>query len=180
MKFTGANARQEYQASKILAHRATLEWTAKEKPHFNVITLHPAFVFGRNLTQTSSDALDGTNAMLWASLHSEKPSIPMSAVDVRDVASAHVKALQTIFETTAQVEEFLLSASEADGWTWGGVASFVRERYPTLKIKLNGKFNAPPVIETERAEKLLGLQWRKMEDTISSFLDHQLELRHRL
>ena len=63
-----ASGGAKYHASKLLAHRATLEWVAENKPHFVVITLHPSFVFGRNLSQTSPDGVDGTNAMLWGCL----------------------------------------------------------------------------------------------------------------
>jgi nucleoside-diphosphate-sugar epimerase len=170
----------KYHASKILAHRATLEWTSANKPHFNTITLHPTFVFGRNLTQTSPNGLDGTNATLWSCLHSPKPLIPMVAVDVRDVASAHLKALNVKGKLASEVEEFILSASPKDGWTWGGVADFVREKYPALDIKLEGPFDEPPKVYTQRAQEILGLEFRNMQDTIKSFLDQQMELRAQL
>ena len=101
----------------------------------------------------------------------------MASVDVRDVALAHLRALETEMETTGEVAEFLLSASEAEGWSWDRVVEFVREKYPSLDIKLGGSSQPTPVLETDRAKRMLGLQWRKMEDTISSFLDHQIELR---
>jgi nucleoside-diphosphate-sugar epimerase len=167
----------KYHASKILAHRATLEWASTNSPHFNIITLHPSFVFGRNLTQTSPEALDGTNAMLWGSLHSPRPFIPMSAVDVADVASAHLKSLDVKVGQSNQVDEFILSASEKDGWTWGNVAEFVKAKYPQVKVGLEGPFDEPPKVDTQRAEQVLDIKWRKMEDTISSFLDHQIELK---
>ncbi|RMZ69715.1 hypothetical protein GMOD_00010285 [Pyrenophora seminiperda CCB06] len=171
----------KYHASKILAHRATLEWVAGNKPHFFVVTLHPSFVFGRNLSQTSPDGVDGTNAMLWGTLYSETPLLLAVAVDVRDVARAHVRALDANFQgTNDKVEEFLISASEKDGWSWTNVAKFVKSKYPTLGTKLQGSFDAPPSIETSRAEEILGLKWKTMEDTLASFLDHQVELRAQL
>jgi nucleoside-diphosphate-sugar epimerase len=175
-----ASGGMKYHASKLLAHRATLSWVAENKPHFVVVTLHPSFVFGRNLSQKSPDGVDGTNAMLWSSLYSEKPFIPAAAVDVRDVALAHVRALGANLEGKNGVQEFIVSASEKDGWSWTNVAKFVREKYPNLGTKLEGSFDAPPPIEARRAEEILGLKWRKMEDTMASFLDHQLELRAQL
>ncbi len=175
-----ASGGMKYHASKLLAHRATLEWVAKNKPHFVVVTLHPSFVFGRNLSQTSPEGIDGTNAMLWGCLYSENPFIAASGVDVRDVALAHVRALEARFEEKNEVQEFLLSAGEEDGWSWAKIAEFVRRKYPELGIKLKGPFDAPPLVETRRAEEVLSLKWRKMEDTISSFLDHQLELKAQL
>ncbi|CAN9233985.1 unnamed protein product [Alternaria alternata] len=175
-----ASGGAKYHASKLLAHRATLEWVAENKPHFVVITLHPSFVFGRNLSQTSPDGVDGTNAMLWGCLYSEKPFIPAVGVDVRDVALAHVRALETKFNGNNEVQEFVLSASEKDGWSWTNIAKFAREKYPGLGTKLEGSFDAPPPVESRRAQEILGIRWKRMEDTIASFLDHQLELRAQL
>lgn len=175
-----ASGGMKYHASKILAHRATLEWVAANKPHFVVVTLHPSFVFGRNLSQTSPDGIDGTNAMLWGSLYSETPIMPATGVDVRDVARAHVRALDAKFEGKNEVQEFIISASEKDGWSWTNIVKFVKDKYPGLGTKLEGSFDAPPSIETPRAEQILGLKWRTMEDTMASFLDHQVELRAQL
>lgn len=169
----------KYHASKILAHRATLEWASSNTPSFNVITLHPSFVFGRNLTQTSPQGIDGTNAMLWGCLHSPQPFIPLSAVDVRDIATAHIKALSVSVSNPNEIEEFVLSAGPREGWTWSQVADFVRNKYPAIGSKLEGPFAAfdePPRAVTTKAEQVLGLKWKSMEETVSSFLDHQIEL----
>ncbi|KAJ4987178.1 NAD dependent epimerase/dehydratase [Stagonosporopsis vannaccii] len=171
----------KYHASKILAHRATLSWAETNKASFNIITLHPSFVFGRNLTQTSAAAVDGTNAMLWASLTmGPQPMIPASGVDVRDVAAAHIRVLDVGVHGTDEVEEFLLAAGEKEGWTWDRVAEFVREKYPAVDVKLEGPFAAPPSVDSSKARKVLGLQWRGMEDTVAAFLDQQMELRSQL
>jgi nucleoside-diphosphate-sugar epimerase len=167
----------KYHASKILAHRSTLNWASAQNPSFRIITLHPSFVFGRNMLQTSAGGLDGTNAMLWACLHAPKPLIPMTAVDVRDVAAAHVAALHLPTSEEGDVEEFILSAGPKEHWTWEQVADFARSRYPALGVKLEGPFDAPPEMETQRAERMLGLKWRGMEDTVGEFLDQQVELR---
>jgi len=175
-----ASGGMKYHASKILAHRATLEWVAANKPHFVVVTLHPSFVIGRNLNQTSPDGVDGTNAMLWGSLYSETPIIPALGVDVRDVARAHVRALDAKFEGKNGVQEFIISATEKEGWSWTNIVKFVKKKYPSFGTKLEGPFVASPSIETSRAEEILGLKWKTMEDTIADFLDHQVELRAQL
>ncbi|KAK2037666.1 hypothetical protein LZ31DRAFT_560237 [Colletotrichum somersetense] len=169
----------KYQASKIFAHRSVLEWAPKNRPSFTIVTLHPSFVFGRNLTQTSEDGIDGTNAMLWKSLFSEKPVMPMVAVDVRDVALAHLRALDLDVKEQSTVQEFVLSAPDA-GWEWDRVVEFTREKYPHLDIQLKGPFEKVSKGKSDRATKLLGIQWRNMEETVASFLDHQLELKAQL
>lgn len=173
------NAALKYHASKILAHRATLDWAASHQPSFNIISLHPSFVFGRSLTQTSAAALDGSNGMLWVSLTSPQPLMPMAAVDVRDVARAHIKALDVHVGATGQVEEFSLSAGGKEGWSWTGVAQFAQEKYPAVGVKLERPFGGAVVTDTQRAEELLGVRWKPMQDTVSAFLDHQVELQGR-
>ena len=169
----------KYHASKILAHRATLSWCNSSIPRYSIVTLHPSFVFGANLLQTSPEGLDGTNAMLWSSLTSPQPLIPMSAVDVRDVAAAHIRALEVKAED-GEVEEFIVCASEREGWTWDRVAEFVKQKYEFVGVKVEGPFEQPPSVNTSKAERVLGFGWRSMEDTVGSFLDHQVELRGKL
>lgn len=171
---------QKYHVSKILAHRATLEWAQANKPSFGLVTLHPSFVFGRNITQTSAEGLDGTNAMLWGCLHSPKPFIPPAGVDVRDVASAHLKALEVKAGAGGQVEEFVLSAGPKENWTWEQIAEYVRSKYPALGVKLEGPFEESGKVDTQKAEAVLGMKWKVMEDTVGSFLDQQVELRAQL
>lgn len=169
----------KYHASKVLAHRATQSWCTSSAPRYSIVTLHPSFVFGTNLLQTSPEELDGTNAMLWSSLTSPQPLIPMSAVDVRDVAAAHIRVLE-IEAGDGEVEEFILCASEKEGWTWNRVAEFVKREYEFVGVKVEGPFEQPPSVDTSKAERVLGFGWRRMEDTVGSFLDHQVELRGKL
>ncbi|KAF3006018.1 hypothetical protein E8E13_010618 [Curvularia kusanoi] len=170
----------KYHASKILAHRATLEWAATHKPSFNIISLHPSFVFGRSLTQTSAGALDGSNGLLWAGLTGPRAGVPMVAVDVRDVAAAHIKALTVAVDSKDKVTEFILSASEREGWTWGGVAQFAKEKYAAVGVQVEAPYPPQHRLETTRAETLLGIKWRAMQDTVSAFLEQQLELQVKL
>lgn len=168
-----ANAGLKYQASKILAHRATLDWAATNNPPFNVLSLHPTFVFGRSLTDPRAVT---SNDYLWHSLASPQPVVPLAPIDVRDVGEAHVKALTAEVGAKDGVEEFLLNAGEREGWTWEGVARFVKERFPEVEVKLEGPFGVTPQFETWRAETILGMKWRGMEDTVSDYLGQKIEL----
>jgi hypothetical protein len=51
-----------YQASKLAAHTATLDYVSSKKPQYSVVTIHPVFVFGHNILQTTADELSGTEA----------------------------------------------------------------------------------------------------------------------
>jgi nucleoside-diphosphate-sugar epimerase len=164
----------KYQASKLLAHRATLDWVASHKPRFHVITLHPTIVYGHSIIQDSAESVDPMNALLWASLFSEKPMMPSASVDVEDVAVAHLNALELELDDKPEVHEFLL---DGDGWSFERVVGFVREKYSDLGIKMTGPFVEGWTVDTKKAEEVLGIKWRSVEDTISSFLDQQLQYR---
>jgi len=162
----------KYHGSKLLAHRATLDWVETHKPHFAVITLHPSFVVGRSLIQTSPDTIDAMNGWMRSSLLSEKPFMPSCMVDVEDVAAAHLKALEFDVGDKSEVQEFLLTGA---GWRWDRVVDFVNEKYPTFGIKMTGPFEEIWKIETKRAVDLLGMRWRSVEDTVTSMFDQQLQ-----
>jgi nucleoside-diphosphate-sugar epimerase len=84
----------QYQASKLAAHTATLEHISDKKPNYSIVTIHPVFVFGENLSQTTAEELGGTNAALFGSLYSKEPIFTAyRGVHVLDVAEAHIRAL---------------------------------------------------------------------------------------
>ena len=162
----------KYAASKLLAHRATLDWVATHDPHFNVITLHPSYVLGHSLIQTSAENVDILNGFMWGHLFTEdKISYPSSSVDVEDVAAAHLKALDMKVGKKTEVQEFLLDG----GWSWERLLKIVNEKYPNAGFKRTEVDEAPWTIETKRAEEILGMKWRSLEDTVSAFVDQQLQ-----
>src|SRR5258708_8056879 len=86
---------EAYSLSKILAERAAWNFL-KSHPEatFDIVTMLPAFVFGRNLLQTSAREIAGTNESLWGILTKGLPYPYTNAnVHVEDVARAHVLAL---------------------------------------------------------------------------------------
>lgn len=162
----------KYQASKILAHQASKNWVKEHQPHFSLITLHPTFVVGPSLIQTSAEDADAINSWLWASLHSEKPLLSTLWVDVRDVADAHIKALDA--PIGGAVSEFLLNGPK---FTWDDVIEYVKTKYPQLDVKLQPPFDKNPSVETPGAENVLGIKWRGFEEMAGSVLDQQLSFR---
>lgn len=159
----------KYHASKILAHQATTTWMKENQPRFSLITLHPSFVLGYSLIQTSADDINGINAWFWSSLQADKPQFPPVFVDVRDVAEAHLKSATA--STEAHATEILLSGFEV---TWDQVTSFIEADYPTVELKWTLPFAKGPTVDTTRAEKILGMKWRSMEDIIGSLFSQQL------
>jgi len=89
-----------YTASKVFAERAFWEFIEQEKPGFVGTTVNPTWIFGPIVHKVDNPkALNTSDAIIYKHLHS-KPSDPAPStsysywVDVRDVALAHVLAIE--------------------------------------------------------------------------------------
>jgi nucleoside-diphosphate-sugar epimerase len=164
---------RQYRASKIASYLATLTFVETKKPHFSVVTLHPVYVFGRNILQTSADEISGTNKMLYTSLVSASPLFaPYRGVHIDDVASAHIRALSL---PDAPVSSYLLSAKAR---TWEEVMDFVKQKFPEEKFKMEPKGGDLLIVKTEKAEEELGFKsWKEMEVQVCDVIEQQIELR---
>lgn len=54
----------QYHASKLAAHKETMDLAKEDHHHFDIVTLHPVFVFGHSLIQKPADDLSGSPGML--------------------------------------------------------------------------------------------------------------------
>ncbi|KAK0639504.1 hypothetical protein B0T16DRAFT_518387 [Cercophora newfieldiana] len=169
----------KYAASKILAHRATIDWMAARKPHFSLVTVNPTFVLGYDMTQTDPTKPGGINAFLLRSLATPtpgKPVIPAAFVDVRDVSSVLLRSLELQVEKGAPLTEVLVNGNPT---SWEEIIGFVKARYPSVDVKLEGPFLTPFTADTSRAETQLGVKWRGIQEILASVLNQQMELRSR-
>jgi nucleoside-diphosphate-sugar epimerase len=163
----------QYQASKLAAHTATLDYLSSQKPRYSVVTIHPVFVFGYNILQTSADELAGTNGMLFGSLYAKEPMFaPYRDVRVLDVAEAHIRALDL---EDAPMSSFLLSGKDRP---WEDVLEHVKKEFPDAGFQTEPKTGDRWFVDTTRAEAQLGFKtWREMEVQVKDVVSQQLELR---
>jgi nucleoside-diphosphate-sugar epimerase len=164
----------QYRASKIASYKAVLGFAAERKPAFDVITLHPVYVFGRSLIQSSPAELDGTNRMLFNSLLARTPSTgQFLGVHVEDVALAHIRVLE---DDICGVQPYLLSAPRR---SWQDVRSFVVDEFPGFEMGLEKNVEDWENWEadTTRATRDLKIIFRPMEDQVRDLVSQQLELR---
>ncbi|KAK0737209.1 hypothetical protein B0T21DRAFT_383227 [Apiosordaria backusii] len=165
----------KYSASKILAHRATVEWMQVHQPQFSLATLHPTFVLGRDLTQQTSTP-NGINAFLMTTLTNPpggKPVVPASMVDVRDVSLAVLRCLDVKLEQGELVTEYLVAGKPT---SYDDIVRFVKEKYSDIPVKIEGPYSKPFTVDTSRTEKDLGIaRWHSIEEIVSSVLGQQLE-----
>ncbi|KAF3391746.1 hypothetical protein F1880_007446 [Penicillium rolfsii] len=160
-----------YRASKLLANNATWRFRETAKPHFSLVTIHPSFVFGANLMQTSAQEVQsGSNGILWGSLMGGVPLGGISGVHVQDVAEAHVKALDPKIK---DVSKYLLSAPQT---TWKEVAKVALKAYPHIGMKITEEVEGMPSLPTDttKAEVELGMKWRSWDEMVRDVVDQQL------
>lgn len=107
-----------YRISKKLAEEAAWKFVGEQKPEFDIMTILPALVFGPCEHDMSSlKFLNESNAQIWQIVSEVKnadvpPTKMWEWVDVRNVAVAHVAALQ---EGVKGNQRFLLGGGE---FTW--------------------------------------------------------------
>lgn len=174
------NYLETYQNSKLLAYHESIDWVAKNTPHYDLINIMPSFVLGANEVVTQAkDAMKGTNGLLLGPLLGNSHPIPMSfsTVHVNDVADAHVNALRPEVEGN---QAFLVS-SDLKGLQWDDAISITRHNFPEIEQKgilpLGGTQPSLPVpVDTTKAKTKLGITFKSYEEQVNSVVGHYLTL----
>ena len=160
-----------YNASKKLAEAAAWEFVREEKPQYTVATINPPFVFGPPLHDVASlKQLNTSNKRILMAIDgSFKQSIPPTGswmwVDVRDVARAHVRAMERV---EAGGRRFLMVGSY---WTNKDMVEIIRDRFPALRPNLPGKIESdmPDKIfafDNYPSKEILGIQYHSLDQCI--------------
>jgi nucleoside-diphosphate-sugar epimerase len=158
-----------YKASKMLANNASWDFKNKVKPHFALVTIHPAFVYGHNVLQTTAEDAKGTNGALFATIMTGQALGNITAVHVKDVAEAHIKALD---DRVPDGSKYLLSGNKA---SWKDVVNILKKDYPGVPFKLaEGVEGDSWAVDTTRAETELGIKWRSLSSIVHEVMDQQL------
>jgi len=132
---TSSLARNPYFYSKTLAERSAWDYIEKENPAFELVAINPGVVIGPSLVpslntsnQILRDVLAGTYPIIM--------SISWGFVDVRDVAHAHILAMEN-----EKAKGRYLCTSETLGMS--EVVSILREagysNYKLPKMKMTGR-----------------------------------------
>ncbi|KAK4451826.1 hypothetical protein QBC34DRAFT_44069 [Podospora aff. communis PSN243] len=176
-----------YRASKTLAERAAWEFVKSGEAKFDLATINPPMVFGPVAHHLASlESINTSNARLVDLVRGKwRDGIPSTGpaviwIDVRDVATAHVKAGLEIPEAGGKrlfTAAGLFSNTE--------MAGIVRREFPELKDKVpeeGTKGGELPgdgerfKFDNEETKKVLGIEWIPFEksvvDTVKSLLEH--------
>lgn len=175
-----------YVKSKTLAERAAWDFVEKEAPGMALTVINPSFVLGPPL-----DAHFGTSMqVIQRILRGKDPAVPnfgFPCVDVRDIATMHVRAL-----TSAEAAGKRIIGSAQFVW-FLDMAKILAEQYPDLRITTRKapdwlvKFLAlfdkairsiVPILGREqrlnngRAKRILGMDFTDIEDSIRQSGDY--------
>ncbi|KAK4678266.1 methylglyoxal reductase (NADPH-dependent) gre2 [Podospora pseudoanserina] len=180
------NPATAYRASKTLAEKAAWEFVQNKEndAKFDLVTINPPMVFGPVVHHLATlEAINTSNERIVDAIKGKwKGEIPPTGqayiwVDVRDVATAHVRAGLGLVEGVAGKRLFVVS-----GWFSNArIAEVLRKNFPDDKEKLpeEGVKGGELPEEDKRFKydnsettRLLGIEWigleRSIVDTVRS------------
>lgn len=163
-----------YQASKILAAQAAESFLSKASPSFDLVTIHPGFVYGHNILQSSAAELAGLNGSLFQTIMTGQV-VPggslLTRVHIKDVAEVHIKAI----DSEVEPGRYLVTAPGQS--TWADVVEVLRVKFPSIGWKLS---DAEPAqgwpVDVGKASKTFGIRWRDWDEIIEDVVTQQLQL----
>lgn len=178
---------QPYSYSKVLAEKEA--WKIHDAQNdWKLVVINPSFVMGPSLsTSSNSESLNFMKDMLTGKFAMGAPPIMFGFVDVRDVAKAHILALEDpkaegrhlIVERTIDVLDYAQIVEKAFpqkfklpkkhsakfllqmvGWMFGLKAKFISRNvgYP---LKLNAN----------KSKQVLGLKYIPLEETVKDMVN---------
>jgi nucleoside-diphosphate-sugar epimerase len=174
------NTLAAYAASKKLAYNRTLDFMAKEKPHFSIVHIMPSFVIGRNeLATTAEAARSGSNRVACVPIFGIRNPAGMLAMTchVDDVAFLHVAALEAKVEGN---QNFGVNTA-VNGIRWDDALEIVKKHFPSEVEKgifpLGGSQKSVPVqFDATPTEKFFGIKFRSFEEQVVSLAGHYAEV----
>ncbi|KZP19338.1 NAD(P)-binding protein [Athelia psychrophila] len=176
----GADLAMVYSVGKKVAEQAA--WDFAKENNMAVVALNPPMIYGPALQDaaTSPASLNTSAAMIYQLFSGKLTAIPDDQlplfVDVRDVANAHVLALQKDSASGARIPLC------GGGFTWAQAVDELNATRPELRSRLvpQGTGNVAPntmaTVSTRVAAEKLGLKefigWKQsLSDTVDSLLE---------
>ncbi|KAA8915060.1 putative cinnamoyl-CoA reductase [Sphaerosporella brunnea] len=171
-----------YCSSKALAEKATWSYVREHKPHFSLKTICPPMVYGPIEPHMRLDSLNTSTADIYRLINGSEKKVPETQfyawVDVRDVATAHVRALGAPAKPHTEEDRYFVTAGN---YTYADICQVISKRFPHLvnsgmTPNPAGVPAAPPHYSVNNSKSVseLGLSYRSLEtcmvDTVHSLL----------
>ncbi|KAK5050092.1 hypothetical protein LTR84_004212 [Exophiala bonariae] len=168
-----------YSASKTLAEQAAWDFMDQEQPNFTLTTLTPPAVFGPVVHYLDSlNAINTSNTLTRDLIQGKmKNSLPHSPIflwiDVRDLATAHVKALA---EPKAKGKRIFVVAGF---YRNSEIADAINKNFPQLQDRLPANYAAEPLsfpyeIDNSLSKEILGIQYRSLDECVRDSVNAML------
>ncbi|KAG6840383.1 hypothetical protein C0991_007044 [Blastosporella zonata] len=170
-----------YLASKILAEEAAWEF-ASSHPELDLTTINPPFIYGPIAPEFPPPRVNEltTNRMVYAVISGSFPEqLAPLFCDIRDVARAHVAALERTAKSSIPRKRYLVCGG---AFTWKDMVEHLAKVMPELRPRLPAPETALPLpgpastIDAQPAAEDLGMidyiGWEKtVEDAVRSLLE---------
>jgi nucleoside-diphosphate-sugar epimerase len=169
-------------ASKIAAFNRAEAWIKRERPPFDAIHIHPAFILGRDdMLTTEAQFQTGTNNLvLNVALGKASPTrtLPNNFTSVENAAELHVLALNPVVPGN---QSFIASNTGEDGMSFNDVRTIVDQHYPqAVKAGVfpnTGSYTSVVArVDNRKTTATFGLKFDDFESPVISVLDHYLEI----
>lgn len=180
-----------YSYSKTVAEREAWE-IQKGQDRWDLVVMNPPMVLGPSLTNASaSGSLDTFRQLADGSFKTGAPKLSFGFVDVRDVATAHIKAA---FNPKASgryilspTEKSLLDVAKILRKQYGDDYKFPKKELPKFLVWLVGpsvgisrKFvkrniGKPIKFDHSKSIKELGMTYRPLEETVTDHMEQMIE-----
>lgn len=171
---------EAYCDSKVRALAATYDFLETKKPPFDIISLMPSYIIGKNeLITDVADFSKGTNKNVFnqvLGLHMNP--LPGVTVWLDDVAHLHVQALDPRIPGN---QNYLATSGGLDGTTYSDALKIVAEKFPDEVKKgiLPNNGTQPSVkmaYDTRKTEQAFGITFSGIERQVTDVAAHYLEL----
>ncbi|CAN9439525.1 unnamed protein product [Alternaria alternata] len=172
---------EAYAAAKSHALAASEQFIVNESPGFDLISVLPSMVIGKNELDTSKEQIEAsTNGVVIGPLIGHSPETPLlgASVHLHDVARAHIDALNPSITGNRRL---LCSSGGFEGTRWDDAKEIVRQRYSdqvsTGLFTLTGTSPSRSLrLDASDTERLLGWTFTGFEEQVLSVVDHYVEL----
>jgi len=183
---TSSAKHQPYSYSKVEAEKKAWEMS-KAQSNWKLAVINPSFVMGPALTPTSnSESLTFMKNLIGGKMKSGVAEIYFGYVDVRDVAKAHIFALENKAEGRHLLSERvldMLSFSNIIKDVFGDKFKLPKSNNPKWLIAIIGRFfgltpkyvklnvGYPIALDSSKSREKLGLNYIPLEKTVKDMVD---------
>lgn len=147
-----------YEKSKLLAEKAAWDFVKQSNVDVELVTVNPVAIFGPSLDKHVSGSFDLLKNLMSGQMKLI-PNLPLNVVDVRDVATIQIKAME---KPAANGQRFIASA---DGQiSMHEIANLIRQKRPQAAHKISNKKLPDWLIELAAPFNQMAREGKLMKD----------------